>query len=127
MNKVLMIGNLTKDPETNETSTGLTVCRFTIAVKRKMSNGTDFFNVVAWRAIGENCGKYLFKGSKVAVSGELQNRNYEDGNGIKRYVTEIIAEEVQFLSRNSDNSENLQEKPTEKENLQESCTDDLPF
>jgi len=103
MNKVILVGNLTRDPELSETPSGVAVCRFAIAVSRDYANadGTreaDFFNVTVWRGRAENCGKYLKKGSKVAVVGSLQTRSYEDKDGIKRNVTDIVANEVEFLS-----------------------------
>ena len=106
MNKVYLIGNLTRDPEISETGSGLTLCRFAIAVNRNYSSSdgerqTDFFNITVWRALAENCGKYLKKGSKVAVVGSLQNRSYEDKDGNKRSVTDIVASEVEFLSSKS--------------------------
>lgn len=106
MNKVYLIGNLTRDPELSETNTGISVCRFAIAVNRNYSGSdgerqTDFFNITVWRNNAENCGRYLKKGSKVAVVGSLQNRSYEDKDGIKRNVTDIVASEVEFLSSKS--------------------------
>ena len=103
MNKVILIGNLTRDPELSETSSGVAVCRFSIAVSRDYANSegnreTDFFNITVWRGRAENCGKYLKKGNKVAVVGSLQNRSYEDKDGIKRNVTDIVANEVEFLT-----------------------------
>ena len=103
MNKVFMIGNLSKDVDLRTTQSGKAVATLTIAVNRRFKGQdgekvTDFFTVVAWNQLGEMCGKYLAKGKKVAVSGELQTRSYEDKNGVKRYVTEIIADEVEFLS-----------------------------
>lgn len=103
MNKVILIGNLTRDPELSETPNGVTVCRFAIAVSREYANAdgekeTDFFNVTVWRGRAENCGKYLKKGNKVAIIGSLQNRSYEDKDGIKRNVTDVIANEVEFLT-----------------------------
>jgi len=103
MNKVILVGNLTRDPELSETPSGVAVCRFAIAVSRDYANadGTreaDFFNITVWRSRAENCGKYLKKGSKVAVVGSLQTRSYEDKDGIKRNVTDIVANEVEFLS-----------------------------
>ena len=96
MNKVILVGNLTRDPELSETPSGVAVCRFAIAVSRDYANadGTreaDFFNITVWRSRAENCGKYLKKGSKVAVVGSLQTRSYEDKDGIKRNVTDIVA------------------------------------
>ena len=107
VNKVILIGNLTRDPELAVTNSGVSVCRFSIAVSRRFSNAegereTDFFNVVAWRAIAENCAKYLKKGSKIAVMGSIQNRSYEGTDGTKRYTTDITAEEIEFLSTKGD-------------------------
>jgi single-strand DNA-binding protein len=103
MNKIIIIGNLTKDPEARATTSGISVCSFTVAVQRRFANqqgerGADFIPVVVWRAQADNCAKYLSKGSKVAVSGSIQTRNYEAQDGTKRYVTEIIADEVEFLN-----------------------------
>lgn len=103
MNKVFLIGNLTKDPEVRTTGGGTNVCTFRIAVTRRFQNQqgervSDFFDVVAWRQLADLCGRYLAKGRKVAVVGELQTRNYEAKDGTKRYVTEIVADEIEFLS-----------------------------
>lgn len=101
MNHTYLIGNLTKDPEVRSTNAGIKVCNFTIAVNRRMkSNGeqqTDFFNIVAWRQLGELCEKYLSKGKKVAVIGSIQTRTYEK-DGVKRMAWDILADEVEFLS-----------------------------
>ena len=107
MNKVIMIGNLTKDPDVRTTGTGKRVCTLSIAVQRRFGDKggeikADFFNVIAWSALAEICGKYLKKGSKVAVSGTVQNRSYEAKDGTKRFVTEVIAEEVEFLTKNEE-------------------------
>lgn len=106
MNKCIMTGNLTKDPEVRSTGSGISVCTFTIAVQRRFqSQGgekvTDFFPVTCWRSLADICGKYLSKGSKVAVVGELQTRSYDAKDGSKRYVTEIVADEVEFLTPKS--------------------------
>ena len=103
MNKVILVGNLTKDPELSETPSGVAVCKFSLAVSRDYTNAegnrdTDFFNITVWRGRAENCGKYLKKGNKVAIVGSLQTRYYEDKDGIKRNVTDIIASEVEFLT-----------------------------
>lgn len=103
MNKVILIGNLTKDPEVRTTNNGTYVTTFSIAVNRKYkaqdgSQITDFFDIVAWRQLAELCGKYLEKGRKVGIVGELQTRSYEAKDGTKRYVTEIVASEVEFLT-----------------------------
>jgi single-strand DNA-binding protein len=106
MNKVYLIGNLTRDPELSETSTGVPFCRFSIAVNRAFAGAdgnreADFFNITVWRNQAENCGKYLKKGSKIAIVGSLQNRTYDDKEGVRRTVTDIVASEVEFLSSGS--------------------------
>ncbi len=104
MNKVYLIGNLTRDPEMRSTSNGIAVCNFSIAVNRRFKNAqtgqqeTDFFNIVAWRQLGELCGRYLTKGRKVAVFGSIQTRTYEAQDGSKRSAFDIVADEVEFLS-----------------------------
>lgn len=103
MNKTILIGNLTKDAEISNTTSGVAVSKFTIAVKRdyKNANGeyeTDFINCVAWRKLAENVSKYLTKGKKIAVIGSIQTRSYDAQDGSKRYVTEVIAEEIELLS-----------------------------
>ncbi len=98
MNKVIMIGNLTRDPELNTTQNGIPVCKFSIAVNRRFGEEVDFFNIVTWRGLAENCHKYLAKGKKAAVVGELQTRKYTDKNGVERMAIEINADEVEFLS-----------------------------
>ena len=95
MNKCILIGNLTKDPELTTTTSGVSVCRFTLAVGRKFSNAegereTDFLNIVVWRALADNCHKYLRKGSKAAVVGNIQTRSYDATDGTKRFITEIV-------------------------------------
>ncbi|HWS30318.1 MAG TPA: single-stranded DNA-binding protein [Clostridia bacterium] len=113
MNRAILIGNLTRDPEVRTTNSGVSVCTFSIAVNRKNKSQsgerpTDFFNIVAWRQLGELCGKYLAQGRKVCVVGELQNRSYEGKDGTKRYVTEIIADDVEFLTpRSQDGGSNM--------------------
>lgn len=102
MNKVFEIGNLTSDPELRETPSGVPVCRFSIAVSRNYEQDgerkTDFFDCVAWRGLAETIARYTQKGHKVCVVGSLQTRTYEDNNGQKRKVFEIVAEEVEFLT-----------------------------
>lgn len=103
MNRVEFIGNLSKAPDVKQTTSGKTVCSLTIAVNRRYKGAdgkttADFFSVQAWEKLAELCARYLDKGSKVFVSGELRNRSYEAKDGSKRTVTEIIANEVEFLS-----------------------------
>lgn len=110
MNKVFLIGNLTRDPEMRSTQSGVAVCNFSIAVNRRFRNPqtgqqeTDFLNIVAWRQLAELCSKYLAKGRKVAVTGSIQTRTYEAKDGSKRTTWDIVADEVEFLSQNQQNS-----------------------
>ncbi len=102
MNKVILIGNLTRDPEVSTTTSGIAMCRMGIAVNRNFANAegvreVDFFNITAWRGLAERCGKYLKKGNKVGITGVLQTRSYEV-NGEKRTATDIIADDVEFLT-----------------------------
>ena len=137
MNKLFLIGNLTRDPEMSETATGVAFCRLGIAVNRPYqgSDGeraTDFFNVTVWRTHAENCGRYLKKGSKVAIVGSLQNRSYEDKDGNKRQVTDIIANEVEFLSvrTQGDGMDIEMSEPIRRSDrpaLEPVNEDDLPF
>lgn len=102
MNKVYLIGNLTRDPEMRVTQSGVDVCNFSIAVnRRKDAQGnqqTDYFNVVAWRQLAQLCGKFLMKGKKVSVVGSIQTRSYEAQDGSKRTAVDIVADEVEFLT-----------------------------
>lgn len=132
MNKCILIGNLTKDPELTTTSNGIAVCRFTIAVSRRYSNAdgereTDFLNIVVWRSLGENCHKFLKKGSKVGVIGNIQNRSYDATDGSKRYITEIVAEEVEFLSTKSSDEVATKAPAEDVAKLQPIDDDGLPF
>ena len=135
MNKVILVGNLTRDPELTETLSGVAVCRFSIAVSRDYANAegnreTDFFNITVWRGRAENCGKYLKKGNKVAIVGSLQNRSYEDKDGIKRNVTDVVANEVEFLTpKGSQEEEDTSVISSKRERPQLEAIDDnqLPF
>ena len=103
MNKVFLIGNLTRDPELTETAGGIKICRFAIAVNRSYSGAdgerkTDFFNCVAWRNLGETVSRFAKKGNKVAVSGSIEMRNYEDSQGVRRTAVDIVAQDVEFLT-----------------------------
>ena len=100
MNSIILIGRLTKDPDLRYTQAGKAVCSFTLAVDRPYSGENkeaDFINIVVWNKVGENCAQYLSKGRKVAVQGRLQIRNYEDDKGYKKYITEVVANSVEFL------------------------------
>lgn len=135
MNRVFLIGNLTRDPEIAVTNSGVAVCRFSIAVTRRYSNAdgereTDFFNIVVWRVAAENCHKYLKKGSKCAVVGSLQNRSYDAQDGTKRNITEVIADEVEFLTSKNGVGEGNEQVPSAKKDVAELepiDDDNLPF
>lgn len=108
MNKVILIGRLTKDPELRYTTSNTAVCQFSIAVDRKYkSEGqptADFINIVAWRSTAEFVSKYFNKGSRIAIVGQIQTRNYDDKDGKKVYVTEVIADEVEFCESKGNSS-----------------------
>lgn len=135
MNKVILIGNLTRDPELTETPSGVKVCRFSLAVTRNYTGSdgerkTDFFNCVAWRGLGETVAKYSRKGNKLSVSGSIELRNYEDNEGVKRTAVDIVAQDVEFLTpRQSDDSDSSTERRGGgRPALQEFADDgDIPF
>lgn len=107
MNKVYLIGNLTRDPELTETASGVARCRFSIAVNRNYTSGdgerqTDFFNCTAWRGQAETIARYTKKGKKIAVIGSIELRNYEDNQGVSRTAVDIIVQDFEFLSPKSD-------------------------
>ncbi len=103
INRVVLVGRLTKDPELRYTPSGVAVATFTLAVNRTFTNGqgereADFISIVAWRQLAELVANYLKKGSQAGLEGRLQTRSYDDKDGKKRYVTEVVADNVQFLS-----------------------------
>ena len=112
MNKVFLIGRLTRDPEWRYTGNNTAVATFSLAVNRNFSNQqgereADFINIVVWRKQAENVKNYLTQGSQVAIDGRIQTRSYDDNNGQKRYVTEVVADNVEFLgSKNSSSNSN---------------------
>ncbi len=112
MNKIILIGNLTRDPEMRTTSTGLNVCSFTIAVNRRRSSQNnnnqpeaDFFRITAWRQLGELCQKYLAKGRKVCVTGSVSVSTYEGKDGTTRASLDVTADDIEFLSSRQDDGE----------------------
>lgn len=135
MNKLTIIGNLTNDPEMRATPSGVTVCAFTVAVNRRFANSdgdriTDFFRVNAWRQLGDTCGKYLAKGRKVAVIGELQARTYQAKDGTTRMSLDLAADEVEFLSpKETPDSATVQNGTVTPPNdgFTDISSDDLPF
>lgn len=125
MNKAILIGRLTKDPELRTTPTGRNVCQFSIAVNRTYTNANgereaDFINCVVWDKQAENLSRYQKKGNQIAVEGRIQTRNYDDNNGRRVYVTEVLASNISFLdakgtSNGGNNFNNLPEPPKEEE------------
>lgn len=112
MNKAILIGRLTKDPELRSTPTGRNVCQFSIAVNRTYTNASgereaDFINCVVWDKQAENLAKYQKKGNQIAVEGRIQTRNYDDKDGKKVYVTEILASNISFLDAKGATSGNM--------------------
>lgn len=118
MNKVFLIGRLTRDPELRHTTSGIPVCQITVAISRPTAPGkepeTDFINVTIWNRPAENVARYLSKGRQVAVEGRIQTRSYDNNEGKRTYVTEVIANNVEFLG--SANDVPRREEPTPNEN-----------
>lgn len=117
MNKVFLIGRLTREVELRYTGSNIPAATFTLAVNRNFTNQSgekeaDFINIVVWRKAAENCKNYLTKGSQVAIEGRIQTRNYDGQDGKKVYVTEVVADNVEFLSTKT--SENVNNAPAEK-------------
>ena len=116
MNKVILIGRLTRDPDLRYPSSNVPVANFTMAVNRPFLNQqgereADFINVIVWRKQAENVKKYIAKGSQVAVEGRIQTRNYDGPDGNKRYVTEVIAESVTFLESKNQSQSRVSSAP----------------
>ena len=138
MNKAILVGRLTKDPELKMTeNTKREVCQFTIAVNRPYTNDdgerkADFINCVVWDKLAENLSKYQKKGNQVAVEGRIQTRNYDDQNGQKRYVTEVIVENIDFVGSRRDNaqgqaSQSAPAMPSANFNNQPTSTEATPY
>ena len=139
MNKLTIIGNLTRDPELRTTSTGLNFCSFTVAVNRRRSANSnqpeaDFFRVTAWRQLGEICQRYLAKGRKVAVVGSVSVSTYTGNDGTTRATLEVTADDVEFLSSRNDDAAGgyapaapVQAAPVMEKGFQEVDDEDLPF
>lgn len=127
MNRAILVGRLTKDPELRYTTNGVAVANFTVAVNRsfKSQNGereADFINCVAWRKQAENLANFMRKGNMIGVDGRIQTRSYEDDTGRTIYVTEVLAESIQFLEskRDAENNRGLvqQEQPTQQQKVE---------
>lgn len=143
MNKLTIIGNLTRDPELRTTSMGINVCTFTVAVNRRRSSQNsnqpeaDFFRVSAWRQLGENCQKYLSKGRKVAVVGPVSVSSYTANDGSTRFSLEVTADDVEFLSPRSEDTsaysapaapaQSAATAPAAEKGFEEVDDEDLPF
>ena len=109
MNKVILIGRLTKDPELKKTNSGLSYVQFNLAVNRNYTNKSgekqaDFINCVAWRVQADNLVKYIKKGGLIGIEGEIQTRTYDDKNGTKKYITEVLCNSIEFLESKSQQS-----------------------
>ena len=138
MNKIFLIGNLTRDPEMRTTNSGVSVCTFTVAVNRRRSGAeagqteADFFRISAWRQLGENCNRFLAKGRKCAVTGTLTLQTYTGNDGQTRSSLEVQADEVEFLTPRSEQTGNSQpaagSAPAARSNeFIQVNDDDLPF
>lgn len=129
MNKAFLIGRLTRDPELRYTGSNIAVATFSIAINRPFNNQSgekdvDYINIVVWRKQAENVKNYLSQGSQVAIDGRIQTRSYDDETGKKRYVTEVVADNVQFLD-SKNKSENVaapQNNPTPYDFTEEKTT-----
>ena len=134
MNKVILIGRLTKDPELRTTTSGTATTSFTIAVDRTFVNQqtgqreADFINCVAWRKQAENISRYCSKGTQVAVEGRIQTRSYDAQDGTKRYVTEVICDNVTFLgSKNSNNQNDSSDFSEPSSDIETTNLDEDPY
>ena len=129
MNKQFLIGNVCNDPETKSTPAGVTVTSFVVASDRRFKDAhgervTDFFRVQAWRQLGEVCGRYVKKGMKVGVIGELQARTYEAKDGTTRMSLDVNADEVEFMTGSE---EKTPVKPADPNTFEDISSKDLPF
>lgn len=132
MQHITFIGNLTRDVDTRSTQSGKTVCTFTVAVDRKFKDTkgntvVDFFYVHAWNKLGESCARYLAKGRKVAVVGELQARTYEAKDGTTRMSLDVQADEVEFLSPREKNDSGYQPSEPSPGGFTDVPSEDIPF
>ena len=136
MNKVILIGNLADEPKTSMTASGILKCTFRLATQRKYTNQqtgqreADFHSIVVWRQLAELCAKYLAKGRKCAVEGSINYRSYDAKDGSKRYVTEIVADSVEFLSARQRDEQSAGAQAgtnTQQEGFVPVDDDDLPF
>ena len=131
MNKLTIIGNLTKDPELRTTATGLSVCTFTVAVNRRNRNDSDdqadFFRVTAWRELGELCARWLIKGRKVAVVGPVSVSTYTGQDGKTYANLEVMAQDVEFLTPRDQTAQEAPKSAPQQGGFTQVDTDELPF
>ncbi len=146
VNKVILVGNLGKDPELRYTASGTAVCTFSLATSERFKDRdgqqqekTEWHNIVAWRQLAEICGKFLVKGKQVYIEGKIQTRSYDDRDGNKRYITEIVADQMQMLGRAGDETGQPRREPRREpvmneevpdssyEDVQFNPDDDIPF
>jgi single-strand DNA-binding protein len=137
VNKVLLVGNLGKDPELRYTASGTAVANFSLATTERYKDRegqsqekTEWHNIVAWRQLAEKCGKYLQKGKQVYIEGRIQTRSYDDKDGNKRYVTEIVADQMRMLGRAGDENSGgggAQRREPRQERPQQGQYEEPPF
>lgn len=147
VNKVILVGNLGKDPELRYTASGAAVATFSIATSERYKDKqgqqqekTEWHNVVVWRQLAEICGKYLHKGKQVYIEGRIQTRSYDDRDGNKKYITEIVADQMQMLGRANDEGGyqrpqtapakddfNQQQPASQQDDPSYNTDDDIPF
>jgi single-strand DNA-binding protein len=128
MNKVILTGRVTKDSELTTTTNGVNIAKNTIAVNRKFKNAdgeyeADFINIIAWRNVADLLNKYVKKGDRVGIIGSIQTRSYDAPDGSKRYITEVVVDELEFLESKNVTKDN----PENNAELEHISDDDLPF
>lgn len=111
MNRVVLVGRITKDPELRRTNSGIPYVRFTVAVNRRFQNKNgereaDFINCVAWRQTAELIGKYVTKGNQIGVDGQIQTSSFDDQNGVRQFMTQVVCESIHFLESRKQNDNN---------------------
>ena len=121
VNKVILVGNLGKEPDLIKTPSGISLCKFTMATTERFKSKsgeqqtkTEWHNIVVWGGLAETCGKWLHKGKQIYIEGKLQTTNYEDNSGVKRYFTEIVVSSMQMLDRSADSGDYRNAKHQEK-------------
>ena len=145
VNKAILVGNLGKDPELRYTPSGTAVCTFSLATTDRFKNKqgeqqerTEWHNIVVWAGLAEICGKYLTKGKQIYIEGRIQNRSYDDRDGNKRYITEIVANEMQMLGGRGGGSGGFEDAPArsgssrpapqpDAKDVPDEFDDDIPF